>query len=182
MTNFADFSKSDPLYDQEAQENYTQMTNFTDLPKSDSLNGRKQEKSKGLVGNVKKQKRLRKRGKWAKKDSVCDFERVTVCDCDKRGDRARVAYLKDEIEALRYEYDCLVVFKDGCDGDGNYVSFDVRTQFGNKKGASSGNEPDQMDHVSGVNDDDLDVEEDYYEDEYSDSKYVSIQRPAFYVT
>ncbi|GKA64808.1 GEM-associated protein 2 [Tanacetum coccineum] len=41
---------------------------------------------------------------------------------------------------------------------------------------------DQMDHVSGVNNCDLDVEEDYYEDEYSDSEYVSIQRPAFYVT
>nr|GEW58381.1 hypothetical protein [Tanacetum cinerariifolium] len=150
-------------------------------------------------------KRVRKSGKGVKKDSACDFERVTVCDCDKRGDRARIAYLKDEIEALRYvgveeqkrkwsevycglgdvvakEYDCLVGFKDGCDGDGNYVSFDPRTQFGDKKGASSGNEPDQMDHVSGVNDGDLDVEEDYYEDEYSDSEYVSIQRPAFYVT
>ncbi|GKE55299.1 hypothetical protein Tco_1494484, partial [Tanacetum coccineum] len=91
----------------------------------------------------------------------CDFERVTVCDCDKRGDRVRVEYLKDEIEALRYvgveeqkrkwsevyyglgdvvakEYDCLVGFNDGFDGEGNYVSFDPRTQFGDKKGASSG--------------------------------------------
>nr|GFD53850.1 hypothetical protein [Tanacetum cinerariifolium] len=44
----------------------------------------------------------KKRGKGAKKDLACDFERVTVCDCNKRGDRVRVAYLKDEIEALRY--------------------------------------------------------------------------------
>nr|GEW10687.1 hypothetical protein [Tanacetum cinerariifolium] len=39
-----------------------------------------------------------------------------------------------------------------------------------------------MDHVSGVNDSDLDVEEDYYKDENIDSEYVSIQRTAFYVT
>nr|GEX56504.1 hypothetical protein [Tanacetum cinerariifolium] len=61
-----------------------------------------QEKNEGLDGNVKKQKRVKKRGKGAKTDSACDFERMTVCDCDKRGDRARVAYLKYEIEALRY--------------------------------------------------------------------------------
>nr|GEV66148.1 gem-associated protein 2 [Tanacetum cinerariifolium] len=41
---------------------------------------------------------------------------------------------------------------------------------------------DQMDQVSGVNDCDLDVEEDYYKDEYNDLEYVSIQRPAFCVT
>ncbi|PWA34736.1 gem-associated protein 2 [Artemisia annua] len=207
MTSVADLAESDPLYGQEAQKNDTQMTDFTDLPKSDSFNGRKREKNEGLVGNVKKEKRVRKRGKGAKKDVVCDFERVTVCDCDKRGDRVRVAYLKDEIEALRYvgveeqrkkwsevycglgdvvakEYDCLVGFKDD-GGDGSYVDFDPRTRFSNKN-EISGNEPDnkmqntnQMDHLSGG---DLDVEEDYYEDEYSDSEDVSIQRPAFYVT
>ncbi|GJU00597.1 hypothetical protein Tco_1110935 [Tanacetum coccineum] len=98
MNNFADFPKSELLYGQEAQ---TQMINFTDLPKSDSGYDQKQVKNERLVENVKRGKRVRKRGKGAKKDLACDFERVTVCDCDKRGDRVRVAYLKDEIEALR---------------------------------------------------------------------------------
>nr|XP_043608759.1 uncharacterized protein LOC122580545 isoform X2 [Erigeron canadensis] len=45
---------------------------------------------------------------------------------------------------------------------------------------------DQMDHVAGLKGSDVDGsfggEEDYYEDEDSDSEYASIQRPAFYVS
>ncbi|GKE76703.1 hypothetical protein Tco_1542823 [Tanacetum coccineum] len=113
MNNFADFPKSELLYGQEAQ---TQMINFTDLPKSDSGYDQKQVKNERLVENVKRGKRVRKRGKGAKKDLACDFERVTVCDCDKRGDRVYCG-LGDVVAK---EYDCLVGFNDGCDGEGNY--------------------------------------------------------------
>ncbi|GJV60244.1 hypothetical protein Tco_1466344 [Tanacetum coccineum] len=78
------------------------MTNFTDLSKSDSGYDQKQVKNEGLVKNVKRGKRVRKRGKRAKKNLACDFERVIVCDCNKRGDQVRVEHLKDKIEALRY--------------------------------------------------------------------------------
>ncbi|KAK9048522.1 hypothetical protein SSX86_032513 [Deinandra increscens subsp. villosa] len=167
---------------------------------------------------IKKEKRPRKRGKGLKKHVNLndDFERQSECDCDKRGDRARVVYLREEIEGLRYvgmeqqkrkwievycrlgsdvakEYDNLV----GCkyDEEGNYVNFDPRPQLANKKGVSAdfvGNGSDniscemqnmnQVDHLSGIDVDDFDGEEDYCEDEDSDSEYASIQRPALYVT
>ncbi|XP_076908387.1 uncharacterized protein LOC143565247 [Bidens hawaiensis] len=162
-----------------------------------------------------------------------------MCDCDKRGDRARVRYARDEIEGLRFgnldqqkkwvevycglgfdvakEYDGLV----GCkhDEDGNYVSFDPRPQFAgekkslfvavdmltllmirldsvvlvvDKKSVFVGNGSEnvscemqnmnQVESLSGIDANDFDEEEDYYEDEDSDSEYASIQRPALYVT
>ncbi|KAI3688363.1 hypothetical protein L1987_82075 [Smallanthus sonchifolius] len=197
----------------------------------DQIDGPHVEKGQELVANssqiekglkrdekteIKKEKRPRKRGKGLKKHLNDDFERQSVCDCDKRGDRARVMYSKEEIEGLRYvgmelqkkkwievycglgsavakEYDNLVGSK--YDEEGNYVSFDPRPQFANKKGVApdfigDGSENigcekqnmNQVDHLSGVNVDDFDGEEDYYEDEDSDSEYASIQRPALYVT
>ncbi|XP_071712703.1 uncharacterized protein [Rutidosis leptorrhynchoides] len=162
-------------------------------------------------GGLKKARRPRKRGKRLKKNVINDFERQSVCDCDKRGNRLRVMYVKEELEGLRYagveeqkmkwnevycglgsgvakEYDNLVGTKH--DEDRNIVSFDPRTRFTSKKGAADDcNEPgifgsemqnvNEMDLVSGNN---LDVEDDYYEDDDSDSDYVSIKRPAFYVT
>ncbi|KAK1429029.1 hypothetical protein QVD17_11228 [Tagetes erecta] len=140
-----------------------------------------------------------------------------MCDCDKRGDRERVKYNREELEGLRWyvgmgqqkkkwievysglevavamEYDHLAASKH--DKDGNYVNFDPRTQFANKKGVAAdligngseniGCEMQNMNPVDNVSDmhvDDFDGEEDYDEDEDSDSEYVSIQRPAFHVT
>lgn len=40
----------------------------------------------------------------------------------------------------------------------------------------------QVESLSGIDANDFDEEEDYYEDEDSDSEYASIQRPALYVT
>ncbi|KVH90908.1 Survival motor neuron interacting protein 1 [Cynara cardunculus var. scolymus] len=165
----------------------------------------------------KKEKRVRKRGKGLKKNlnsnSIHDFERQNVCDCDRRGDRARVRYIREDMEALRYsrmddqkkkwiEVYCglgSVVAKeyDGLGGsvhdeEENYVNFDPRPLFASKKGNELDNvggemqNTNQVDHVSGVNGNDLDGslggEEDDYEDEDSDSELFSIQRPAFLVT
>ncbi|KAI7754030.1 hypothetical protein M8C21_025468, partial [Ambrosia artemisiifolia] len=67
---------------------------------------------------------------------------------------------------------CVLDGLTGCkhDGEGNYVCFDQRPQFADKKGPVA----DFLD--------DFDGEEDYYENEDSDSEYVSIQRHALYVT
>ncbi|KAI3706279.1 hypothetical protein L6452_23902 [Arctium lappa] len=91
------------------------------------------------------------------------------------------------------EYDGLCGSRHGDDEKENYVNFDPRPR---KKGDAAGflgNEADnvgvemqnmkQVDHVSGVNGNDLDGGvEDYYEDEDSDTELFSIQRPAFLVT
>ncbi|KAJ0903588.1 hypothetical protein HanPSC8_Chr07g0271611 [Helianthus annuus] len=207
------------------QNNDTQITNSTNLLPTESIDERKPEQNVGIAEGlkrnekteIKKEKRVRKRGKGLKKQANDDFERVSVCDCDKRGDKARVVYTREEIEGLRdvgieqqkkkwfevycglgsavaKEYDHLA----GCkhDEEGNYVSFDPRLQFANKKGVAAdslGDESEnvssklqnmnQVDDLSGVNVDDFDGEEYCYEDEdSSDSEYVSIQRPALYVT
>lgn len=210
------------------QKDDTQVTYFSNSSQIESIDEDKQKQTVELVGGLnmkeknegKKEKKPRKRGKGLKKDLSHDFERQTVCDCDKRGDRARVMYSREEIEDLRYvgmeeqkkkwievycrlgssvamEYDNLTGSKHG--QDENYVNFDPRPQFSNKKCVPAdfiGNEHDnvssemeninQVNHVSGVNGSEFDGmiggEEDHYEDEDSDSEYFSIQRPAFYVT
>ncbi|KAL4591241.1 hypothetical protein LXL04_004197 [Taraxacum kok-saghyz] len=165
----------------------------------------KEEHIVGLGGNSnmneakegKKEKRPRRRGKKLKTHLVHDFERQTVCDCDKRGDRARVVYINEEMEALRYagmdeqkkkwteaycrlgpdaakEYDSLISSVQSLE-DGNYVNFDPRPQFANKNGNNEVQNTNQVDH-------DLEGEDDNYEGEDSDSEHVSIQRPAFMVT
>ncbi|KAI7726254.1 hypothetical protein M8C21_008598 [Ambrosia artemisiifolia] len=213
-----------PLSQEPGQKNVTQITNSSTSPQNESFDERKPEQKVGSeLGlkrdektEIKKEKRHRKRGKVLKKQVNDDFVRQSVCDCDKRGDKVRVVYTREELEGLRdvgieqqkkmwFEVYCglgSVVAKEydnltGCkhDGEGNYVSFDPRPQFANKKGVAAdflgdGSENigcemqnmNQVDSLSGVNVDDFDGEEDYYEDEDSDSEYVGIQRPALYVT
>ncbi|KAK1432002.1 hypothetical protein QVD17_08858 [Tagetes erecta] len=158
---------------------------------------------------IKKEKRHRKNRKGLKKHLNDDFERQSVCDCDKRGDRARVVYNREELEGLRWyvgmeqqkkkwievysglevdvamEYDHLAGSKH--DKDGNYVNFDPRSQFANKKGVSAdfiGNGSENIscemqnmnpvDNGSDMHVDDFDGEEDCDEDEDSDSEYLGL--------
>ncbi|KAL8245592.1 hypothetical protein R6Q59_011850 [Mikania micrantha] len=118
---------------------------------------------------IKKEKRPRKRGKGLKKHLNDDFERQTVCDCDKRGDRARVVYFREEIESLRYvgmeqqkkkwievycglgsavakEYDNL--FGSKHDEEGNYVNFDPRSQFTIKNSAAADTVGNMSENIS----------------------------------
>nr|GEV85203.1 hypothetical protein [Tanacetum cinerariifolium] len=81
MINFSDLPQSDPLYGQEAQTNDIQMTTFADLPQSDPLYGQEAQKNDTQMTN---------------------FADLPKSDSLMRDDRARVAYLKYEIEALRY--------------------------------------------------------------------------------
>lgn len=122
----------------------TKLENFTNLsqiePKSNEI------------------KRHRRNRKGLKKHLNDDFERQSVCDCDKRGDRARVVYKREELEGLRWyvgmeqqkkkwievycglelsvakEYDHLVASNSK---HGNYVNFDPRPQFSIKKGIAA---------------------------------------------
>ncbi|XP_071698756.1 uncharacterized protein [Rutidosis leptorrhynchoides] len=207
ITNFSNLLQNDETqvtsFSNLSQFDDTHVTNVSTSSKTDVINEGKQEQN----GGSKKEKRPRKRGKGMKKNVINDFERQSVCDCDIRGDRARVAYVREELEGLRYagveeqrkkwigvycglgsavckEYDNIVGTKH--DEEDNLVNFDPRTRFANKKAGATasgcmGNKPDNIGSEM-QNSNDLDAEEDYYEDEDSDSDYVSIQRPAFYVT
>lgn len=205
------FDQIDDLHVEQEQELFqkgdTPATKFNNSSQTEVIDEGKEEQIVGMGGNSKKnevkegkkEKRPRRRGKVSKTHPIHDFERQSVCDCDKRGDRPRVMYIKEEMEALRHvrmdeqkkkwieaycgllpdvakEYDSLIP-SGHSNEDGNYVNFDPRPQFANKKGD---NEVQNMDNCA--NGSDLDGEEDYYEEEDSDSEHVSIQRPAFMVT
>lgn len=203
------FDQIDDLHVEQGQElvqnGDTPATKFNNSSKTEVIGGGKSEQIVGVGGKSnrnevkegKKEKRPRKRGKGMKTHLIHDFERQSVCDCDKRGDRARVVYINESMEALRYtamdeqkkkwievycglgpdaakEYDSLTGFAHATE-EGNYVNFDPRPQFANKTGNNEVQNVNQVDHG-------LDGEEEYYEEEDSDSEHVSIQRPAFMVT
>ncbi|CAI9290362.1 unnamed protein product [Lactuca saligna] len=182
--------------------NHSSHIGVIDEGKEEQIVGLRGNSNRNDVKEGRKEKRPRKRGKGLKQNPIPDFERQSVCDCDKRGDRARVVYINEEMEALRYvgideqkkkwieaycglgpdaskEYDALIGSAHA-NQDENYVNFDPRPQFANKMGNNEVQNMNQVEH--GVKGSDLDGEEDYYEEEDSDSDHVSIQRPAFMVT
>lgn len=140
------------------QNNNTHITNSTNSSQILPIDEQKEKKIVGFEGKNPKPKRAQKKKKGLKRVMNYDFERSSVCDCDKRGDRKRIVYLREEIEGLRFlgfeeqkkkwievycglgsdvckEYDCLVSCKN--DDQENYVNFDPRVLFADKKGASA---------------------------------------------